>query len=458
MSAAPSGTPTPEGRGRSGALPTRLLTRPGWFRAQQVTGVLRSETVGGLLLLAGAVVALVWANSPWRAAYATLTGAYVGPEALHLRLNLAHWASDGLLAIFFFVVGLELKREFVLGELRSPSRAALPIIAAVGGMAMPALIYTLVNSLSADGAPEGWAVPTATDIAFAVAVLAIISTHLPVALRSFLLTLAVVDDLLAITIIAVFFTDSLSPAPLAGSVATIILFTLLVNRGAGRWWLLLPLAVVAWALMHASGVHATIAGVLMGFAVPARPEPGERVGMSERLEHLWRPVSAGIAVPIFALMAAGVSLGDGGIGAALRDPAGMGIALGLVVGKLVGVLGSTFLLARFTHAELDQSLSWWDVLGVALLAGVGFTVSLLIGELAFGDGTERNDHAKAAILLGSLTSALLAAVVLRTRNRVYRKIEEEETIDQDGDGIPDVFQESAVEDAASHATDTPRRG
>ncbi len=454
MSATPARTPNP---GRSGSPPTRLLTRPAWSRAQQVTDVLRSETVGGLLLLAGTVVALVWANSPWRAAYATLTGAHVGPEALHLRLSLAHWASDGLLAIFFFVVGLELKREFVLGDLRSPSRAALPIVAAVGGMAMPALIYTLVNSLSADGAPRGWAVPTATDIAFAVAVLAIISTHLPVALRSFLLTLAVVDDLLAIVIIAVFFTDSLSPAPLAGSVAAIVLFTLLVNRGVGRRWLLVPLAVVAWALMHASGVHATIAGVLLGFAVPARPKPGTRVGMSERLEHLWRPVSVGVAVPIFALTVAGVSLGDGGIGATLCDPAGLGVALGLVVGKPVGVLGSTFLLARFTRAELDQSLSWWDVLGVALLAGVGFTVSLLIGELAFGDGTERDDHAKAAVLLGSLTSALLAAVVLRVRNRMYRRIEEEETIDRDADGIPDVFQEPTVEDAAAQPADIPHQ-
>ncbi|ONH55571.1 Na+/H+ antiporter NhaA [Frankia sp. CcI49] len=432
---------------RSGPSPRRLLARPTWSRAQQVTNVLRSETVGGLLLLAGAVVALLWANSPWRAGYETLTDTHLGPEALHLHLSLAHWASDGLLAIFFFVVGLELKREFVLGELRSPSRAALPVIAAVGGMALPALIYTLVNTVSAGGAPQGWAVPTATDIAFAVAVLAVISTHLPVALRSFLLTLAVVDDLLAIVIIVVFFTDSLSLVSLAGSLATIAMFMLVVNRGVTRWYLLVPLAVVAWALMHASGVHATIAGVLLGFAVPTRPASGEQHGMSERFEHLWRPVSAGVAVPVFALMSAGVSLGGGGIGAALRDPVGLGVALGLVVGKLVGVLGSTFLLARFTRAELDENLSWWDVLGVALLAGVGFTVSLLIGELAFGDGTERDEHAKAAILVGSLTSAVLAAVVLRTRNRVYRKIEEEDAVDRDGDGVPDVFQEPTAGDA-----------
>lgn len=424
----------------------RLLARPTWPQARYVAGILHSEMVGGLLLLAGAVVALVWANSPWRDAYATVVHTGVGPASLHLHLDLEHWAADGLLAIFFFVVGLELKREFVLGDLRSPSRAALPIVAALGGMLVPALIYTLVNGLAVDGSPEGWAVPTATDIAFAVAVLAIITTHLPVALRSFLLTLAVVDDLLAIVIIAVFFTDRLSPAPLAGSLAVIAVFALLVNRGVTRWWLLIPLALVAWGLMHASGVHATIAGVLLGFAVPARPRPGERAGMSERFEHAWRPVSAGVAVPVFALMAAGVSLADGGggVGAALADPAGLGVAMGLLLGKPIGVMGATGLLARFTRAELDPDLSWWDVAGVAVLAGVGFTVSLLIGELAFGADTAENDHVKAAVLIGSLASALLASIVLRARNRVYRRLAEREAVDRDADGIPDVFQEPTV--------------
>ncbi|WP_018506342.1 Na+/H+ antiporter NhaA [Parafrankia discariae] len=427
----------PPGPGRPSR--PRLLARPSWPQARHAAGILRGETVGGLLLLVGAAVALVWANSPWRAGYSSLVGTEFGPASLHLHLDVAHWASDGLLAIFFFVVGLELKRELVLGDLRAPGRAVLPVVAAVGGMLMPALIYTLVNGLAADGAPGGWAVPTATDIAFAVAVLAIISTHLPAGLRSFLLTLAVVDDLLAIAIIAVFFTDRVSPAPLAAALVTVALFALLVNRGVTRPWLLVPLAVVAWGLMHASGVHATVAGVLLGFAVPARPRAGEQTGMSERFEHAWRPVSAGVAVPVFALTAAGVSLADGGFGAALTDPAGLGVALGLLVGKPLGVMGSTVLLARFTRAELDPGLSWWDVLGVALLAGVGFTVSLLIGELAFGAGTERDDHVKAAVLLGSLASALVAATVLRTRNRVYRRIEEQEALDSDGNswGNPD---------------------
>ena len=179
--------------------------------------------------------------------------------------------------------------------------------------------------------------------------------------------------------------------------------------------------------MHASGVHATVAGVLLGFTVPVLTGAGDRPGMAERMEHIWRPVSAGIAVPVFALFAAGVSVREGGIAEALRDPVAIGVVAGLVVGKLVGVLGSTFLLARFTRAELDANLTWSDVLGVSLLAGIGFTVSLLIGELAFGAGSERDEHVKAAVLVGSLVSALLAAVVLVRRNAVYRRLRDAET-------------------------------
>ena len=448
----------PATRPTSGDQPgtrVRLFARPTWARARDVAMVLRSETVGGLLLLLGAVVALVWANSPWQGAYESLADTHLGPESLHLRLSLAHWASDGLLAIFFFVVGLELKREFVVGDLRSPSRAALPIVAAVAGMATPALIYVLINLVAEGGSLDGWAVPMATDIAFAVAVLAVISTHLPAALRSFLLTLAVVDDLLAIVVIAVFFTESLNLLPLLGALATVAVFGLLVNRGVTRWWLLIPLGVVAWALMHASGVHATIAGVLLGFVVPARARAGEHESASERFEHIWRPVSAGVAVPVFALMAAGVSL-DAGLGEVVRDPIAIGVAAGLVVGKLAGIFGSTVLLSRFTRASLDPALSWWDVFGISLLAGVGFTVSLLIGELAFGVGSEANDHVKLAVLTGSLISALLASVVLRARNRVYRRIAEQERLDLDGNGIPDVFEEDVA--AASGSARGSRTG
>ena len=250
-------------------MPTRLLTRGSWSEAKRVADVLRTETVGGVLLLAAAGAALVWANSPWSSVYHRISEFTLGPESLHLHLSLSAWAADGLLAIFFFVIGLELKREFVAGDLRDPARAALPIAAAVGGMIVPAAMYIGVNL--AAGHPEdlaGWAVPIATDIAFALAVLAVISTHLPTALRTFLLTLAVVDDLLAITVIAVFYTEHLSPGPLALALIPGVLFGLAVQRGVHRWWILLPLAAVTWALVHASGVHATVAGVLLGFTVP----------------------------------------------------------------------------------------------------------------------------------------------------------------------------------------------
>jgi NhaA family Na+:H+ antiporter len=418
-----------------------LLGRGSWPEAQRIADVLRKETVGGVLLLLGAGVALAWANSPWSTSYHALRDAEVGPEALHLHLSLGTWAADGLLAIFFFVAGLELKREFVAGDLRDPARAAVPVAAAVGGVAVPAVLYSAVN-LGSSGDTSGWAIPTATDIAFALAVLAIIGSHLPAALRTFLLTLAVVDDLLAITIIAVFYTRDLSIGPLLLAGIPLALFAVAVQRRIRSWWLLLPLAGAVWVLVHSSGVHATVAGVLLAFMVPVRRRsPGSGPGMAEHLEHRWRPLSASVAVPVFALFAAGVTIqGTAGLTAALRDPVAIGVTLGLVLGKPVGVLLATWLVARFTRAELDTDLSWWDVLGLALLAGIGFTVSLLIGELAFGAGSDRDDHVKVAVITGSLVAAVLATVVLRVRSRVYRRIEEAELLDSDRDGIPDRYQ------------------
>ncbi|GAB7046773.1 Na+/H+ antiporter NhaA [Catenuloplanes indicus] len=429
----------------SGA-PTRparhLFGRGSWPEVSRIADILRAETVGGILLLAAAVAALIWANSPWSAAYQQLGAFRVGPHALHLDLTLAQWAADGLLAVFFFVAGLELKREFVAGDLRDPRRAVMPIAAAAGGMAVPALIYTTVNATSAQGALSGWAVPTATDIAFALAVLGVISTHLPSALRTFLLTLAVVDDLLAIVIIAVFYTGSLAVLPLLAALVPLGLFAFLVQKRVRSWWLLLPLAALTWGLVHASGIHATVAGVLLGFMVPVvRRSEGPGPGLAEHFEHRWRPLSAGVAVPVFAFFAAGVSVaGAGGLGATLRDPVTIGIILGLVAGKCLGVLGTTWLVQRFTRASLGDEIGWWDVLGLSLLAGIGFTVSLLIGELAFGVGSEKDDHARIGILTGSLISALLATVVLRLRNRHYKRLAIAETRDADADGIPDVYQ------------------
>jgi NhaA family Na+:H+ antiporter len=411
---------------------TRLFARGSWPEASRAAEILRAETTGGLLLIAAAVAALVWANLD--------PTSYDGARDAHLGvLSVGEWTADGLLAIFFFVAGLELKREFVAGDLRDPGRAALPVAAALGGMALPALVFTAWNA--GGDALSGWAIPTATDIAFATAILAVISTHLPSGLRTFLLTLAVVDDLLAITIIAVFYTESLALGWLLLALAPLGVFAFLVQRRVRSWWLLLPLAAATWWLVHASGVHATVAGVLLAFTVPVvRRASGEGPGLAEHFEHRFRPLSAGVAVPLFALFAAGVHVTGSELGDALTDPVTLGIASGLVVGKAVGISGSTWLLARFTRAELDDELSWVDVIGVAMLAGVGFTVSLLIGELAYGPGSPADDRAKIGVLLGSLVAILAAAVVLRLRNRVYRRLWLAERRDDDGDGVPDVYQ------------------
>ncbi|WP_315095430.1 Na+/H+ antiporter NhaA [uncultured Cellulomonas sp.] len=390
---------------------------------------LREERVGGALLLAGTVVALLWANVD-PGSYASLAGTVVGPAALHLDLSIATWATDGLLAVFFFVVGLELKREIVAGELRNPRTAVVPIVAAVGGMAVPALLYLAVNLVAADGDARGWAVPTATDIAFAVAVLAIVGRSLPNALRAFLLTLAVVDDLLAIVVIGVFYTEDVSALWLAAGVAAVAAFGLAIRRGWVSGWLLVPLGLVAWACVHASGVHATIAGVALGLVVPATPEatrralrlgadPGE--SLAERWEHVWRPLSAGIAVPVFALFAAGVTLSADALRTTFADPVAQGVALGLVLGKPLGILGATWLVARFTRAALAPGLGWADVGAVGMVGGIGFTVSLLVGELAFGAGSAHDEHVVVAVLLASALAAVLGGVALYRRDRHHAR-------------------------------------
>jgi NhaA family Na+:H+ antiporter len=457
-----------------------VLGRGSFAEATRIAEVLRKETVGGALLLVGAVAALAWSNSPMAGSYEALREFTVGPAALHLNLSLGAWAADGLLAIFFFVVGLELKREFVAGDLRDPARAAVPILAALGGVLVPAAIFVAVNVGGGDDALRGWAIPTATDIAFALAVLAIISTHLPAGLRTFLLTLAVVDDLVAVTIIAIFYTADLHLLPLAAALIPLGLFGFAVQRRVRAWWLLLPLAMGTWALVHASGVHATVAGVLLGFTVPViastrwapsqraagvvdasgtpdasgirstagRSDPVDGHGLAEHFEHRVRPLSAGVAVPIFAFLAAGVPLGGlTGLASALTDPVAVGVVAGLVLGKPIGILGTAWLAARFTQASLDEELSWTDVLGVSLLGGIGFTVSLLIGDLAFGAGSPAEEHVKVAVLTGSLLAAILAAIVVKARNRVYRRICAAEEVDSDADGVPDVYEDAATGEA-----------
>lgn len=436
--------------------PTRstIFGRGSYAESLRIGEILRKETVGGALLVAAAIIALVWANSPASDSYFALRDYKVGYEPWHLELSLGAWAADGLLAIFFFLVGLELKREFVAGDLRQISKSIVPVTAAAGGVVVPALIYVAIN-LASPETLRGWAIPTATDIAFAVAVLAIIGSHLPSALRIFLLTLAVVDDLIAISIIAFFYTSDLHVMPLLLALIPLAVYGFLAHKfryffgmkASAAWVILLPLGVVTWALVHASGIHATVAGVLLGFAIPVirsqaagGPEAGP--GLAEIFEHRFRPISAGVAVPIFAFFSAGVAVGGwGGLGSALADPVAVGIIVALVLGKPVGIMGTTWLLTKTSRAELDKSFKWIDVFGVSLLAGIGFTVSLLVAELSFGQGSLHDDHAKVGILAASLLAALLATAVLKTRNRQYRAAEEAEKVDADQDGIPDVYQE-----------------
>lgn len=372
-----------------------------------------ADTTSGVLLLIAAAIALAWANSPWRAAYADLAGLVVGPSVLHLDLSLADWAADGLLAVFFFVVGVELKHELVAGSLRDPRQAALPALAAVGGMLAPAVVYAaFVIVLDDPAALAGWAIPTATDIAFALAVLAVFGRGLPRALRTFLLTLAVVDDLLAILVIACFYTDRVDPLALAAAGGAIVLFAVLVRRRRVHWWLLVPVALLAWGWMHASGVHATIAGVLLGLSVPAKPVHGEPLDRSTRFGELLAPVSCGIALPLFAFFAAGVTVGDDGGIAGLAQPMVFAIVAALVIGKLVGVLGTVAIVIRCTPLRLPESLDLRRLLPIGLLTGMGFTVALLVAELSFEDPA-RASAAKLAVLVGSALAATLGAIVLR---------------------------------------------
>ncbi|MBN9238528.1 MAG: Na+/H+ antiporter NhaA [Micrococcales bacterium 70-64] len=418
------------------SLPPSRLPQPLHEIWRGVHHTLQHDTVGGALLLTATVLALILANSPAAAFYESVRDARFGPEALHLDLSVGQWAADGLLAIFFFVVGLELKEEFVVGKLRNPRTAILPITAAVGGVAVPALIYTLVTLQSGEGALRGWAIPAATDIAFAVAVLAVVGRNLPPALRTFLLTLAVVDDLLAISIIAIFYTDDLQWVPLALALVPIGVFALAVRRGIRSFWILFPLGVITWGLVHASGIHATVAGVVLGFMVPVVATTRARVkvgadaegapiyeGFAAHFADRWNSVSTAVAVPVFAFFSAGVAIGGlAGLGESFRDPIALGIIGGLVIGKVVGITGTTFLVTRLPGLALDPALKWIDMVGMAFIAGVGFTVSLLVGELSFGAGSESDGHVKVGVLAGSLIAATIGATILSVRNRSYRRL------------------------------------
>ena len=373
--------------------------------ATTIADILRQETVGGALMLAAAVIAMVWANLG-EVSYEALRHLQIGP------LDAEHWAADGLLTIFFFVAGLELKRELTVGSLSRPAEALVPIVAALCGMLVPALVYLVINFSVEGGQPRGWAIPMATDIAFALAILAVVARSLPSSLRAFLLTLAIVDDLGAILVIALVFSGDLAFSWLAAAAACAAVWWLLQRRQIAGWYLYIPLGLVCWWCMHESGVHATIAGVALGLLTRSDTDPPTPV---EEWEHRWRPISAGIAVPIFALLSAGVAVSAVTLFPLFTAPLALGVIAGLIIGKTVGVLGGAYLTARFTRAELAADLRWSEIFSVALLGGVGFTVALLISDLAFADQPELQDQGKAAVLIGSLLAGLLAAVSLRRR-------------------------------------------
>ncbi|MDA8579400.1 Na+/H+ antiporter NhaA [Pontimonas sp.] len=443
--------------------PSGSLANSKYREALWIERILRQETIGGLIIVGAALIAVVLANSPLGEDYFGLRETYItlGFGELAWKISVGKFTADGLLAIFFFLVGLELKREFVSGELRDPRKALVPVVAAIGGVLVPAGLYLfIVNSMGEPDAARGWAIPIATDIAFALAVLALVGSWLPLALRTFLLTLAVVDDLIGITIIAVVYTDEVVLGNLGLSIAFVVLYGVVAQRytdlfhirPGAAWVILVPLGLVAWFFMYGSGVHATIAGVLLAMTVPVLRPKKERIacpdskeeGLAEVFEHRFRPLSAGIAVPLFAFFAAGVSLGNGEqtFWYLLTQPVSVAIIASLVIGKPVGVLIATWLVTRVPGVSMPKGMAWIDLLGIALLAGIGFTVSLLIGELSFGVGNLLGDEAKIGILFGSILAALLAALVLFGRNRHYRQMRAEEQADRDRDGVPDIYQDA----------------
>lgn len=374
---------------------------------------LNSGASGGIVLMIVAVLALVTANSPMAESYFHVLHVYLGP------LSLQHWINDALMAVFFLLVGLEIKREMLDGQLSSWSRRILPGAAAAGGMVFPALFYVWINWENAT-ALRGWAIPTATDIAFALGVLSLFGSRVPASLKIFLAALAIIDDLGAVIVIALFYTSDLNLLALVG--AALVLGTLLVlNRMKVKaLWPYLMLGAILWVLVFASGIHATLAGVMLALTIPLKLTPGTPEATHaesplHRLEHFLHKPVAFIIVPIFGFANAGVSLAGLSMGV-FSEPLTMGVATGLLLGKIVGVLGTVAVLVRLGLADLPAKASWGQMTGTAFLCGIGFTMSLFIGLLAFDDPTVQ-DKVKIGILLGSAVSGLLGAVCLSVFGR-----------------------------------------
>jgi Na+:H+ antiporter, NhaA family len=379
-----------------------------------LTEFLHEEAAGGVALAVATILALLWANGPADQAYVDFWNHEIGFGVGDLDLNedLRHWVNDGLMVVFFFVVGLEIKRELVTGELRRPGAASLPAVAAIGGVVLPALIFVAITA-GAEGA-SGWAIPAATDIAFAVGVMALLGDRVSSGVKLLLLTIAIVDDVIAIVLIAIFYSEGISPGWLAAAVAVLLGVVALRRVGVWRIAVYVPVGFAAWLAMHESGVHATIAGVALGLLCPARPVRGREVLAT--LEHRLHPVSAFVVVPLFALANAGIDLRGGNLQDAVESRVAWAIAAGLVVGKLLGITSATLLALRRGWGDLPEGAEPRHVAGVAALGGIGFTVSLFIAQLAY-EGTDLVNTAKVGILAGSLVSGILGAALLLRSSR-----------------------------------------
>ena len=374
---------------------------------------IRDETTGGIVLAVATVAALVWANvAP--GSYDHLWSTTLGPSSpLHLDLSLHAWVNDALMAVFFFVVGLEIKRELVVGELTSPRDAAMPALAALGGMAVPALIFLAFNATGAGR--EGWGIPIATDIAFVLGALSLLGSRAPTGLRLFLLAVAIIDDIGAIIVIALFYSDGIDFAALAGGVGVVLVVVAMHKLGI-VWPIayVIP-AIMLWFFLHESGVHATIAGVVLGLLTPARPI-ADRAVLAD-LEHRLHPISALAIVPLFALANAGVTLSRDALREAATSTIAWGVVLGLVVGKTVGITGAALLARRLRVGSLPNGVETRHLIGGAALAGIGFTVALFVADLTFG-GTEELAETKIAILVASIVAGTLGALILTAHGRV----------------------------------------
>ena len=418
--------------------PRRTADSAGRVVIRPLRDFLAKEAASGILLVAATIVALVWANSPWKSSYETLwTSTMGGQIAGHdLTLDLRHWVNDGLMTLFFFVVDLEIKRELVEGELNDARRAALPVCAALGGMIVPAALFALVNQ-SGPGS-NGWGIPMATDIAMALGVLALIGSRVHPSLKLFLLALAIVDDIGAIVVIAFFYSQSMNTVMLAASGALLALTILLKRVGVRPVVVYTIIGIGMWVTTHEAGIHATIIGVISGLLAPTKPFVPEAlvdeavladvstvqatdetvrlarssVSVVEWLEYRLHPWTSFVIVPLFALANAGISIDTERLRDAVSSRVTLGVIVGLVVGKIVGVTGGAWLAVRFRVAALPEELSWVAVVGVGALAGIGFTVSLFIANLAFNQ-PDLESQAKIGIFAASLFAAVLGTVLLR---------------------------------------------